>query len=79
MPQSPPPLVQCEFKFKYPKVWSALEETGSDGDRQCSACDRSVYLVTTDAELWAHAAQGHCVAVSAVDATRESVGRTAGG
>ncbi len=56
-------VIECHFRFKCPRVWSNLAPTSVENVRHCGECDREVYLVLTDAQLKAHAAVGHCVAV----------------
>lgn len=30
----------CEFSFKCPKLWDALQRTAFDGVRHCESCNR---------------------------------------
>lgn len=63
MTKLPAATIACSFKFKCPRSWALLQETAIPTVRHCSACERDVHLVESDADLQAHAAAGHCVAV----------------
>lgn len=55
--------IRCEFRFKCPTAWHLLTPTASETIRRCPACERDVFLVTSEAELRDRAARGQCVAV----------------
>ena len=63
---SKPAIEQCELKFafKCPKQWDKLATTADDAVRFCDACQRNVYYCQTVPDAFAHAVQGHCVAVN---------------
>lgn len=52
-----------KFDFKCPKEWGALEPTGKQGVRSCSACKQQVFYCASVPEARAHAAKGECVAL----------------
>ncbi len=57
-------IENCEFEFKCPMKWSALEKDFLREDiRHCDSCEKAVYRCETDDELNRHAEMGHCVAV----------------
>lgn len=60
------PIHNCPPRFRYrcPKEWDALLPTQDQGVRHCLTCDRDVFRCETSAEFFAHADQGHCVALA---------------
>ncbi len=62
MPETPAQIENC-LAFRCPQQWSALEPTAAPQIRHCPACQRSVYLCTSDREFLTHAREGRCVAV----------------
>ena len=64
-----PPIViaNCSFSFECPRLWSAMEPTKSPKERTCLTCERSVYLVDSQADWDAHALRNDCVAVELPD------------
>ena len=57
-------ISNCEsmFRFRCPMLWRELAPTASADVRHCAACDRDVFLCTTDEEAVEHAKVGHCIA-----------------
>lgn len=46
-----------------PRYFGALADTGDPSIRHCPACERPVYLVTTEDELFERAEQRQCMAL----------------
>jgi len=67
VPLSEPQLIEdCEFSFRCPMYAEFLTPSGS-GDLNCSACNRKVYAVRTQAELEERSRHGDCVWFRAED------------
>lgn len=59
------PFLNCTMAFECSAAWHKLTPTNLEDVRHCATCDKDVYFCTTQQELDAHAAQGHCVAFQA--------------
>lgn len=57
----------CEFRFKCPKDWDALEPTDRDDERYCNECNQIVYFSKTGKQLMAAIKEDRCVAVKILD------------
>ena len=57
-------IKKCEsmLRFRCPMLWSELSQTASADVRHCAACDKDVFLCTTDEEVAEHAKAGHWIA-----------------
>ena len=58
-------LIACEqvdWRFRCPKQWDDLEETGQAGLRYCSACKKTVFFCDSFQELSLRSREGRCVA-----------------
>jgi uncharacterized protein (TIGR02996 family) len=53
------------FEFRCPKLWENLKPTEERTVRFCDTCHNSVHFCDTIEVARQHAAEGHCVAVSA--------------
>ena len=53
----------CEFRFKCPKTWDALEVTPNPSQRFCHGCNRTVHYCRTPAELQEAIVSNECVAI----------------
>ena len=42
--------IACQFSFRCPRTWDRLTPTDEMGIRQCSECERDVYLARTQAD-----------------------------
>ncbi|MBX3281347.1 MAG: hypothetical protein KF756_02605 [Acidobacteria bacterium] len=62
----------CEFLFKCPQKWDALETTADPGVRFCSECERSVYFAEDKEAAGRLSALGKCVALR-TDRNRDRV------
>ncbi|NEQ28594.1 MAG: hypothetical protein F6K28_58435 [Microcoleus sp. SIO2G3] len=66
-------IFNCNFSYKCPKLWDALERTAEPDRRLCHSCDRSVYFIRTRAELEQAYAKGYCVAVTTLSPEQRPV------
>ncbi|HVF85638.1 MAG TPA: hypothetical protein VM821_06630 [Abditibacteriaceae bacterium] len=57
-------VVNCDIKFRFecPKLWQNLDDTQEPDVKFCDACQREVFLCSSDEETMEHAEQGHCIA-----------------
>lgn len=53
----------CEFSFKCPKTWDALEKTPVESQRYCGQCQKIVHHCRSAAELQWAIVRNLCVAV----------------
>ena len=53
----------CEFRFKCPKTWDALEVTTNAQQRFCDDCHRTVHYCKTPEQLQQAIVANWCVAV----------------
>ena len=59
----------CVVKFRRvcPETWDRLSAMPDPAARFCGACNRQVFLCSTDAEAVTHALAGHCIAKAMPD------------
>jgi hypothetical protein len=67
----------CTLQFKCPLNWEELTPTPHTNMRECSQCQRNVFLVETEAEFKIHQDRGDCIAQLVVTDSRNEyyVGR----
>ncbi len=53
----------CEFRFKCPMTWDALETTAIESQRYCTQCQKVVHHCRTPTELEWAIVRNLCVAV----------------
>jgi hypothetical protein len=57
-------ILNCEFTFRCPQAWDALEITENSQVRHCATCNRSVTFITTVEEIAIAVQYGACVAAN---------------
>ena len=57
----------CQFRFKCPKTWEALQHTDVDDQRYCTGCEQIVYFCRTSKQLMTAIQEDRCVAVRVID------------
>jgi uncharacterized protein (TIGR02996 family) len=74
---SHPKLDACrmQFEFECPARWDRLKPTDDPKTRFCDTCKKNVHYCDTLQEAQAHAANGHCVALTVVLARRACLAR----
>jgi hypothetical protein len=60
-PAEPRPV---RFAYECPRTWDSLTPTGDERARQCSTCERIVYLCRSRDEAEERAHRGECITVS---------------
>lgn len=66
-------IFNCNFSYKCPQLWDALEATDEPDQRFCCSCDRRVYFIRTQAELEQAYAANRCVALSTLSPKQNRV------
>jgi hypothetical protein len=60
------PIANCtvQFRFECPKLWENLDPTADPDIRFCHTCRKDIYRCHTMEQVYQHALDGDCIAVS---------------
>ncbi|MBD2092843.1 hypothetical protein H6F67_23620 [Microcoleus sp. FACHB-1515] len=66
-------IFNCNFSYKCPKLWEALEATDEPDQRFCHSCNRRVHFIRTKADLEQAYADNLCVALTTIAPKQDRV------